>query len=175
MKKKESGREKERDEGLKETRVPECLFEFLAKWPSVRSAGHPSQPASQPASRSQTKSHGFTYYDLHPCPLPLLLFLLPSRLLPPHSPSPSPPPPLPSPPSCLVLARACLLSLLHPSPSSIPSFPSSFFDADLKKKCRPFVYSCLTLYAFVILIYLFLVLFSKIIYFISGFLAPIAL
>ena len=28
------------------------------------------------ASRSQTKSHGFTYYDLHPCPLPSLLFLL---------------------------------------------------------------------------------------------------
>lgn len=27
------------------------------------------------ASRSQTKSHGFTYYDLHPCPLPPLLFL----------------------------------------------------------------------------------------------------
>lgn len=33
------------------------------------------------ASRSQTKSHGFTYYDLHPCPLPLLLFLLSSRFV----------------------------------------------------------------------------------------------
>lgn len=103
---------------------------------AISSKRRPSESASQPASRSQTKSHGFTYYDLHPCPLPLLLFLLPSRLLPPHSPSPSPPPPLPSPPSCLVLARACLLSLLHPSPSSIPSFPSSFFGADLKKKCH---------------------------------------
>lgn len=27
------------------------------------------------ASRSQTKPHGFTYYDLHPCPLPSPLFL----------------------------------------------------------------------------------------------------
>lgn len=80
--KKEGRREKGRDEGPKETRVPECLFEFLAKWPSVRSAAPvPTIRAGQPASRSQTKSHGFTYYDLHPCPLPLLLFLLSSRLL----------------------------------------------------------------------------------------------
>jgi hypothetical protein len=59
-------------------------FEFLAKWPSVRSAGRPAIRAS----RSQTKSHGFTYYDLHPCPLPsstlpplILSRLLPSPLL----------------------------------------------------------------------------------------------
>lgn len=53
---KEGGREKERDEGPKETRVPECLFEFLAKWPSVRSAGpgHPSQPVSQSASQPES-------------------------------------------------------------------------------------------------------------------------
>lgn len=64
MEKKE-GREKERDEGPKETRVPECLFEFLAKWPSVRSAGpgHPSQPASQPAGvkRNHTDLHIMIY------------------------------------------------------------------------------------------------------------------
>lgn len=80
------GREGERRGIERDARVPECLFEFLAKWPSVRSAGHPSQPAS----RSQTKSHGFTYYDLHPCPLCLfyssspLASLLP--LCPPRSP-----------------------------------------------------------------------------------------
>jgi len=52
-------REKERDEGTE--RVPECLFEFLAKWPSLRSAGpgHSSQPASQPAEvkRNHTDLH----------------------------------------------------------------------------------------------------------------------
>lgn len=62
---KEGGREKERDEGPKETRVPECLFEFLAKWPSVRSAGpgHPSQPVSQPArvKRNHTDLHIMIY------------------------------------------------------------------------------------------------------------------
>lgn len=62
-------REREREGGPKEARVSECLFEFLAKWPSVRSAGRSSEPAA--AWQSQTKSRGFTYYDLHPCPLPL--------------------------------------------------------------------------------------------------------
>lgn len=126
---KEGGREKERDEGPKETRVPECLFEFLAKWPSVRSAGpgHPSQP-SQPASQSQTKSHGFTYYDLHPCPLPLLRFLLSSRLSPPRPPTL---PPLPPPFSCPAPARATsfvsfsrfILSREHPLLVQIRKMP----------------------------------------------------
>lgn len=63
----------------------------------------PSESASQPASQSQTKSHGFTYYDLHPCPLPLLRFLLSSRLSPPRPPTL---PPLPPPFSRLAPARA---------------------------------------------------------------------
>lgn len=35
----------------KEARVLKCLFEFLAKWPSVRSAGHSSQPESNEITR----------------------------------------------------------------------------------------------------------------------------
>lgn len=51
-------RKRERDEGPKE-RIPECLFEFLAKWPSVRSAGHPSQPAG--VRRNHTDLHIMIY------------------------------------------------------------------------------------------------------------------
>lgn len=35
----------------KEAQVLKCLFEFLAKWPSVRSAGHSSQPESNEITR----------------------------------------------------------------------------------------------------------------------------
>lgn len=58
-------RERERTRGRKrDARVQECLFEFLAKWPSVRSAGHPEpEPASQPAGvkRNHTDLHIMIY------------------------------------------------------------------------------------------------------------------
>ena len=40
-----------------------------------RPSGHQFGAPVIRASRSQTKSHGFTYYDLHPCSLPSLLSL----------------------------------------------------------------------------------------------------
>lgn len=47
---KDDGAERRCDEP-KEAQVLECLFEFLAKWPSVRSAGHSSQPESNEITR----------------------------------------------------------------------------------------------------------------------------
>jgi len=77
----EGGRERQGAERGASLGMP---FEFLAKWPSVRSAGRPAGRSAIRTSRSQTKSHGFTYYDLHPCPLPssTLSPLISSRLLP---------------------------------------------------------------------------------------------
>jgi len=66
--------ERERRENRKSPGMPFRISRQVAITSKRRS--QPFESASQPASRSQTKSHGFTYYDLHPCPLPLLLFLL---------------------------------------------------------------------------------------------------
>lgn len=49
---------------------------------SFSPSGHQFEAPAIRASRSQTKSHGFTYYDLHPCPLPLF-YSFSSRLAPP--------------------------------------------------------------------------------------------
>lgn len=101
---KEGGREKERRRGTERDASPGMPFRVSRQVAiSSKRRPRPSESASQPASQSQTKSHGFTYYDLHPCPLPLLRFLLSSRLSPPRPPTL---PPLPPPFSCLAPARA---------------------------------------------------------------------
>lgn len=79
------------------------------------------------ASLSQTKSHGFTYYDLHPCPLP--------------SPAPSPLGVL----VCLdhaLRGSSSLLSLLPSLSSSLPDSPTSSFSfiAQLVKLRIPFLW-----------------------------------
>lgn len=100
-------------------------FEFLAKWPSVRSAGRPAIRAE--SSRSQTKSHGFTYYDLHPCPpASSASFLLSSRLVscspppPPLYTQPSPPPSSPPPPPPFSLASRSVRASFQSFVSSTP-------------------------------------------------------
>lgn len=67
--------ERERAEGLKERRAsPRNAFS------SFSPSGHQSEaPAIPSRSQSQTKSHGFTYYDLHPCPLCLFYSSFPPR------------------------------------------------------------------------------------------------
>lgn len=93
---------------------------------SFSPSGHQFEAPAIRASLSQTKSHGFTYYDLHPCPLPLLLFLLssrsPSRPLPPSSPARLPPSTYARPPPSSLATRhpaasrfSCLFCLFHVS------------------------------------------------------------
>lgn len=124
-------REKEREERCRLIKEGDATSrkrrESWNAFSSSSPSGHQFGAPVIRASLSQTKSHGFTYYDLHPCPLP--------------SPAPSPLGVL----VCLdhaLRGSSSLLSLLPSLSSSLPDSPTSSFSfiAQLVKLRIPFLW-----------------------------------